>query len=170
LAHERLDEEVSKFNLTTPDGFSSFLNMQFCALQTLSVLDRSAKADVVISDLVERAALDLGKLGSSPRKSSATIEPVHPLAIEYAVAGSRLGSQLLKKRWEAASHPKVRRANAYFSAPSHIDMWASFCDTTEAMQATGPLADRIVRDADRIFHIYRECARAPLLTKGAIDA
>lgn len=170
LAHERLDEEVSKFDLTTPRGLLYFLKMQSAALQTLSALKVSAQMGTMIQDLRERAALDIRELGSSTQTSPTAIEPVHPLAIEYAVAGSRLGSQVLKKGWQAATDPQVRRANAYFAAPSYIETWASFCDTTEAMQSTGPLADQIVRDADRIFHMYHECARAPLLTKGAIHA
>ncbi len=170
LAHERLDEEVSRFDLTTPYGFLCFLSMQSSAFQTLSALEVSAQTSTIIRDLSERAARDLRHFGSSSQKPAATIEPVHPLAIEYAVAGSRLGSRLLKKRWQSATDPQVLQASAYFSAPSYIKMWTSFCETTAAMPAAGPLADQIVRDADRIFHMYRECARAPLLKKGAIHA
>lgn len=170
LAHEQLDEEVSRFDLTTPIGFLCFLTMQSAALQTLSALQVSAKAGAMIRDVLERAALDLRQLGSSTQQSPAAIEPVHPLAIDYAIAGSRLGSQLLKKRWQAATDPQVRRASAYFSAPSYIEMWASFCNTTEAMSSSGTLANQIVQDADRIFHLYLECARAPQLTNRAIHA
>ena len=170
LAHELLDDEVSRFDLTTPYGLLCFLNMQSAALQTLAESPVSAQIDAMIRDLRQRAERDLRRLGSSTQKTEATIEPVHLLAIEYAIAGSRLGSQLLKKKWQAATKPQVRRANAYFSAPSYIERWASFCDTTAAMPAAGPLADQIVRDADRIFQMYRECARAPLLVKGATHA
>lgn len=170
LAHERLDEEVSRFDLTTPYGFLCFLSMQSSAFQTLSALELSAQTSAMMRDLSERAARDLRHLGSLTQKPAATIEPVHPLAIDYAIAGSRLGSQLLKKRWQSATDPQVRRASAYFSAPSYIKMWTSFCETTAAMPAAGPFADQIVRDAGRIFHMYLECARAPLLKKGAIHA
>ena len=170
LAHEQLDQEVSRFDLTTPNGLLRFLSMQSAALQTLSASEVSSQMGAMIRDLIERAALDLRQLESSTQKPAAAIEPVHPLAIEYAIAGSRLGSQLLKKRWQAATDPQVRRACAYFSAPSYTDTWARFCDTTETMSSTGPLADQIVRDANRIFHLYRECVRAPSLKKGAIHA
>lgn len=170
LAHERLDEEVSRFDLTTPHGLLCFLNMQCCALETLSALEVYAATDVVIESLLERATLDLRILGSGPQEAPYDLEPVHPLAIDYAIAGSRLGSQLLKKRWQAATDPQVRRASAYFSAPSYIDGWASFCDTAEAMSSASRLADQIVRDADRIFQMYRECARASMLMKGETHA
>ncbi|SFS13804.1 hypothetical protein [Yoonia litorea] len=169
-AHESLDHEVSRFNLTMPDGLMGFLNMQSAALQTLSALDVSAKAEAVIQDLLERATRDLRKLSSSTQTSPAEIEPVHPLAIDYAISGSRLGSRILKKRWQATTNAQVRQADAYFSAPSYIEIWASFCDTAEELSSTGPLADQIVRDADRIFHMYRECARAVTLMKGETHA
>jgi len=167
LAHEQLDQEVSRFDLTTPNGLIGFLDMQSAAFQTLLEFDASAKTEAMIRDLLERATLDLCELRSSAETVPAAIEPVHPLSIDYAVAGSRLGSRLLKKRWQAATDPKVRRARAYFSAPSYIDIWASFCDATEAMQSTGPQADQVVKDANRIFHMYHECARTLMLTKEA---
>ena len=170
MAHEKLDAEVSKFDLTTPYGLLQFLNMQSRALQSLLALQASAKADVMIRELLERAALDLRQLGSSTQLSPAAIEPVHPLAIDYVIAGSRLGSQLLKKRWQAATDPQVRRASAYFSGPGYIEIWASFCETAEATPSAGTFADQIVRDADRILHMYLECAHAPSLMKGATHA
>ncbi|WP_460077113.1 biliverdin-producing heme oxygenase [Roseibium sp. ROS1] len=170
LSHEVLDKEVSRFDLTTSDGFLCFLGMQSHALQALAALEVSAKTKSVLADLHERAEQDLRGLGSSIKKTPFEIGPLHPLAVDYALAGSRLGSQVLKRRWQAAKNPQVRRASAYFSAPSYIELWTSFCGATEAMTSSGPLADRIVKDAERVLQFYRECARAPQLTEGAINA
>ena len=168
VSHERLDEEVSRFDLTTPGGLCRFLRMQSEALQALAALAVSANTKPVVCDLLERADQDLRRLGSLSLKRLCEIESLHPIAVDYAIAGSRFGSQLLKKRWQTATNQQVRRADAYFSAASYIGMWTSFCNATEAMSSSGPLADQIVQDANWIFHLYLKCARAPQQTNRAI--
>lgn len=170
LLHEKLDREVSEFDLTTPGGLSGFIRMQFSALQAFNSSQMLADTGAMVQDLCERAALDLRALDASVQPSPYELGAVEPLAVEYVVAGSRLGSQLLKKRWQRATNQQVRRASAYFSAPSYIEIWAAFCERTEAMSSCDPLADRIVQDANNVFNMYYECARASRLVKGTIHA
>ena len=144
--------------------------MQSAALRaTLPRAQGAATRDCIV-DLSARADSDLCTLGVSPVANVVEMPPLHPLAIDYVIAGSRLGTQVLRQRWRAATDPAVRAAASYFSAPGYIDLWKSFCDTSGAMPAVGVIADRIVSDADRVLAMYLACARAANTTKGAVDA
>ena len=169
-SHEELDREVSSFDLTRPDGFACFLRMQATALNTLRGNIMSQASAEMVCDLLERAEADLRQLGYPVDERQMKLDVVHPMAIDYVIAGSRLGTQILKKRWFSATDAKVRSAASYFCAPSYIEAWAAFRANAEKMPSTGPLADQIIRDTDRIFQIYRECARASFKGVGIVHA
>ncbi|MEJ6395956.1 hypothetical protein V8J82_22045 [Gymnodinialimonas sp. 2305UL16-5] len=170
MSHEELDKEVSTFDLTTPDGLLCFLQMQATVLKTLALHPISQMSIDMVNDLLERVGSDLLQLECSDRERLLDLDTLNPISIDYVVAGSRLGTLVLKKRWLSAKSLTVRRATAYFSTPGYIETWAAFCVTAEDMAATGPLADQIVRDTDRVFQFYRECARAPQTRHGAVHA
>lgn len=158
-SHEALDEVVSGFDLATPTGFVRFLQMQVAALGAIAPHAPAAATNVVVSDLLTFACRDLRTMGQALPPPVAMVTAPHALAIDYVVAGSRLGTQVLRQRWQSAQHAQIRRADAYFAAPSHIDIWQSFCATTGAMPASGDLADQIVGDAETLFDLYQVCAR-----------
>lgn len=169
VMHNQVDAMVSEFDLTTVDGLSCLLRMQSAALGLIIPHTTEAQSSYAIRDLHERAVSDLRQLKEEvvlPYDQS--VEALHPYAIDYVIAGSRLGSQILKKRWLSATDDRVRQADAYFSAPSYIEVWKSFCVSAEEMQPDGEVADQIVRDADRIFQLYQASARAAPLSQRVI--
>lgn len=169
-AHDSLDHLVSQFDLATPLGLSCFLQMQSIALRSIAPHAAGAVTFGAVQDLLERAAADLSALGRPDQQTRMIAGPLHPFAIDYVIAGSRLGTQVLRKRWQSASDAHVRQADAYFSAPSYIELWKSFCTSAQETYPSGPVADKVVHDADRLFGLYLECARISKATNGAIHA
>ncbi|WP_220747897.1 MULTISPECIES: hypothetical protein [Jannaschia] len=127
-----------------------------------------ASSRPVIADLLDRASEDLRSLGVQPGRSPQplSVRP-HPVAIDYIVLGSRLGTKVLKRRWLAATDAQVRGAGTYFAAPDAATQWRAFCERTAGMAAHDPDADQIVNDANAIFRHYQACARHVNSTWGA---
>lgn len=169
-SHEDLDRTVSRFDLRTRDGFELFLQMQSVALRAIAPHAAQSTIAECIDDLLARAETDLRAIGAWAHRDAMEVGSLHPLAIDYVIAGSRLGTKVLRTRWLDADDPDVRQADAYFSVPSYIELWKSFCETANAMPSAGDVADQIVCDADRIFKLYHMCALAPQMTKGEVHA
>ena len=156
--HARLDSAISTADVATRSGFVRFMQTHEAAFRALDSVARSPQ----LHDLADRAARDLQSLGAEavvlPRIEAA----LDPWAVEYVVQGSRLGTKVLKRRWQESTDPQVRAASAYFDAPSDPAAWRSTCDALDALPAKGAEADRIVADARRIFDIFSDAlARAP---------
>lgn len=159
--HATLDSQISAFDLRTRTGFASFLRIQHGGLSALHHAGAGDLTRDAIADLQDRARLDLLTLGVPPLTRAETLPgDLHPLAVDYVIAGSRLGSQLLHKRWLSSDDTAVRAASAYFSAPGHIDLWKAFCGRAAALPAEGPESDRILRHAAAIFALFGHHAAA----------
>lgn len=169
-AHEQLDDMVSDFDLTTQRGLACFLQMQIRAFSSLQPHAYGTACQGALGDLTYRANCDLARFEQQAQSPVQIAGSLHPHAIDYVVAGSRLGTQVLKKRWLATTDDRVREADAYFSAPAYIGVWKAFCAAAEAMSATGTIADTIIDDVHRIFALYKECARASQSERGTIVA
>ncbi|MEL6957859.1 MAG: biliverdin-producing heme oxygenase [Pseudomonadota bacterium] len=164
--HHALDQRVSSYDLTTPSGFMCFLTMQVTALRSIEPHAKDAASYNAIQDLRARAQADLHHF-DQPRPMGRAIKAPSALAVDYMIGGSRLGTQVLKRRWQDARDPLVRKASAYFTAPSYIDLWQGFCATAERIPPYGAVADRIVNDVDDLFSFYVECSHAFAATERA---
>lgn len=157
--HAALDARLSTLDLSQREGFVRFLQIQASALRALEPISKTAQSAPAIADLRARAETDLRQLQSTdPVMPAPATAPIVPLAIDYVIAGSQLGSKILKKRWNGASDPHVRQASAYFSAPSYISHWREFCETADGMTSIGDAADQIVAGAFTVFDVYARCA------------
>lgn len=157
--HHRLDALVSEFDLTRHEGMRHFLLMQARMLGGLRVRATGALSADMIADLHDRAVHDLGDLQVDRHAMTAVQVPsLHPSAIDYVMAGSRLGTTILKQRWEAAGDPDLRKIDRYFSAPHYREVWQAFCQVAGQMPADSREADLICADATRLFSCYAVCA------------
>lgn len=156
-SHAILDGLVSAFDIADRRGLAGFLGMQWSVLSCLHPAAAGAATAPVIEDLLHRAAHDLAHLRHPlPPRAATPLRP-HPLAIDYVVAGSRLGAAVLRERWRASGDPAVQRAGAYFSAPAYLEHWRAFCATAEGVRAAE--ATGIVQDAVALFELHIRCAR-----------
>lgn len=158
-AHTALDQHVSQLDLQTLSGLKRYVCMYATALEgLLAVVDASPTRDA-IADLHARSKRDLNHLGGATCSQSIGFTP-DPLAVDYVVLGSRLGSAVLKKRWNGASDRAVLAVNALFSAPSYLPLWNAFCDQL-AHSATSPAAaNRVIQHANALFAFFDRCIPA----------
>ncbi|MEX0337627.1 MAG: biliverdin-producing heme oxygenase [Arenibacterium sp.] len=170
-SHAALDALVSGFDLATSKGLAGFMAMQAGALSKLAPLVEHAQCEALIRHLRDLVARDLVTL----KTRAVRVEPKwastpHQVAIDYVIIGSRLGTQVLQKRWAASTDAQAQAADAYFSAPSFVELWRQFCDRNTGLPAIGPYADRIVSDANQVFDFYHACAVAAQHETGTVDA
>ncbi len=160
-SHEALDMLMSGFDLARIEGLHGFLATQQLALSQIENVADAADSRRAICIIREAAETDIKALGgkSVVSRPCLNFSPT-PLAIDYIIAGSRLGSIVLKKRWLAAKDPTVRSACAYFTAPDFLQLWRAFCQRAQSIDGAGAQADRIVGDAARLFDFYAACTGA----------
>lgn len=161
--HASLDSRLSVLDLTSTDGLAGFLALQAAALPRMAVAAGTARTAGMRDDLAECARCDLRLLGVSERETATgPAVPVHALAMDYVILGSRLGTAVLRRHWAASRDARVRQARHYFEAPARPDLWREFCRETGEMTATGAEADRVVADVRDLFALYDDCAEGVL--------
>lgn len=149
--HACLDRAISTIDIATRAGFVRFMQTHQGAFRAVD----AAAPLPALRDLADRAGRDLDQLGAPEAPAPDGAGPLDPLAVDYVLQGSRLGTKVLKRRWQASDDPEVRAADAYFDAPIDPGGWRATCDALAGQSASGPVADRIVTDALRIFDIFR---------------
>ena len=167
--HAALDEQVTRLDQAGADGYARFLLLQWRLFAALEPVSQSAACAPVIRGLKQRAGMDLERLGRAADAPELPLVP-HPLAVDYLVSGSRLGTQVLRKRWLERGLPEVIYACEYLSAPSYTEYWRGFTARAEALPAEGAAADRVVEDATGLFGFCLECIFAESAKGRAIHA
>lgn len=92
--------------------------------------------------------------GGQPARAHPLSGPLDPLAIDYMVAGSRLGTKILHKTWAASAHPAVLRANSYFGQEIDATLWPQTCQALTSVNASSARADKVVADTRRLFKMF----------------
>ncbi|MCD1619265.1 hypothetical protein ACFSDD_07445 [Salipiger marinus] len=81
-----------------------------------------------------------------------------PLAAEYIATGSRLGTEVLRRRLTEAGHAPLPRSFTATQAPAE---WRALCTLLDGIDPASPRAARICADARRAFQIFALAAQAP---------
>ena len=153
--HERVDRSCSFLDLAQPDGLRTFLRAQLSVL--LSVRCRPGHHATAVQDLGSRMAAaletDLHDLDGCP------VAPVgecrlNATAMFYMLLGSGLGTRVLRRRWLEATDPAVTTAGRYLGLLPPHGAWRHLCEELAERPAEGADADRIVRDAGRLFDLH----------------
>lgn len=151
--HHALDTRLSLCDLTTPDGLARFLKATEHGLAPLAATQ--APSAPLAADLVARLHADLATLGHDPLPPATPLRAdLSPWAVDYVVLGSRLGTSVLARQWQAATDAGVRAADRYFSAPPQPRAWRDFCGQTGNMSPIGETADRAMDDILDIFQLF----------------
>ena len=155
--HARLDAAVGRADLLSVDGYAAFLAMNARAFGALA--ESGAKGELATNDMLDALALaattDLGTMGH-PRPTTTTLRPVLPLAVDYVVLGSRLGTRVLRRTWQSAEDARVLAADRYFGQPEHTDLWRTLCRDLSAMPGNDPKAQAILDDVMALFALFLE--------------
>lgn len=179
-AHDRVDEAFAGFDLTQPEGLQGFLQAHALALLAIAPEENQesgsgAGADpaylhqLIREDLATLSSAlgsrsgdpempDLGAAKSTAQRTHPA--GYHPVSIDYVLLGSRLGMQVLRRRWQLSEDAAVRQASGYISLPSVSGEWRALCSRLAAQPSEGPEADRIVTDALYIFEVFENAAKS----------
>lgn len=111
-------------------------------------------SDGTIKDLMDRLDRDLGPASQTP----AAPPRLEPLAVDYLVLGSRLGTEVLRRDMQTRA-PDVPLP-AYFQAPPVSAEWRRLCAELDAVAPDGAEAARIEFDVRRGFGIFSSAALA----------
>lgn len=148
--HQQLDDLVTRLDLGQVDDLARFFRMHLACFDGMAV----HSADHRLRDMITALRSDLVALGCADRPAPVALAPVHPLAVDYILAGSRMGTKVLRKRWARSDNPLVQAACNYFSLDSTPGEWADTCARLNTVQTTSVAADQIVRDSRMIFERF----------------
>ena len=154
--HDLLDRSITTLDIAQLHDFKVFLEIHhYCFVVMRSrALDQGLSTSV-LADMIDRLAADL-EIVSGGRHSFDLPVPaaLDPLSIDYMVAGSRLGSKILRKRWGASTDPCVQRANSYFCQTDDPKLWPETCRALSAVPSGSARADAIVEDTRTQFQLF----------------
>lgn len=154
--HDELDAMFAALDLGHADGFARFVGVHLaCFEMMLEQADHGSTSQCLLRDMVDGLTLDADLLGSGRLQTDAKLEKTpDPLAVDYVVAGSRLGSKVLFKRWAAATDPAVQRANNYFGLDSDASFWRVTCDRLAGIAPDSDRAQEITQDTKMLFELF----------------
>jgi len=154
--HDRLDQMITTLDIAQLADFKVFLKMHHCCF----VVMRSRAMDQGLSTsalpgMIDSLAADLKVVFGDRHPVDLPIPAaLDPLSIDYMVAGSRLGSAILRKRWQTSTDPCVQRANTYFGQPVDPTLWPETCRALSAVPTGSARADAIVKDTKTQFQLF----------------
>ena len=165
--HARLDDLFSALDITRRADYARFISVHLAVFEVLR--PHLSPAGLTRPQLLAGLAClqrDLATLGERRLETEAghgEANGLDPLAVDYVVAGSRLGLKVLKTRWAGSADPLVRAAGAYFTQPFAASPWPKVCRALSKVPVDSARAGAITRDTKRIFDLfaatYRSAAR-----------
>ncbi|EYD73058.1 hypothetical protein [Limimaricola hongkongensis] len=158
--HARLDACFSRFDLTTRPGLSGFLAAHRTAFAAIRPAPGGLTGALLLDRMIAAIDADLGVLDHAPDAGPAPLRLTRSMAQDYVLLGSRLGSQLLRRRWAAARDPVLLAAGAYLSLPPMAQDWRAFCDRAGALPDQGTEADLVVHEAGQLFDLFLAAGQA----------
>ena len=163
--HDHLDRLISTLDVADRGGFQSFLQLHLsCFLVMQSRLSDGCRCREMLGQMVCDLKNDLNAISADPRITQAELPmDIDPLAIDYIVAGSRLGTMVLCKEWARSTDPVVRRANGYFGRINDASLWHETCHALTDVPIHGARASVIVSETRLLFKLFSEVFDALVL-------
>ncbi|WP_406870658.1 hypothetical protein ABEB22_01160 [Thioclava sp. 'Guangxiensis'] len=157
-AHASIDTAFSTLDLTEDGDYRIFLRAHHDALMQMARAMQGqppSAGTALLADLLAAIGTDLRELDGPPASPTAPppTAPLHPLAFDYILFGSRLGNQVLAKRRVKALAAKGRTesANRYLCHPFDPRLWQSFLHQATNIPVENRQTDCIIADAERCF-------------------
>ena len=156
--HARLDDLFSALDITRRVDYARFIGVHLAVFEVLR--PHLAPASLTRPQLLAGLAClrrDLATLGQRRLETQAghgEADGLDPLAVDYVVAGARLGLKVLQARWAGSADPLVRAAGAYFTQPNAASPWPKVCRALSKLPLDSARAGAITRDTRRIFNLF----------------
>lgn len=154
--HDRVDRIFSDIDIGCASGFAFFCRAHLSCFTAFSQrMTAAARGRMLLDGMIDGLERDLGVLGIVPAAAVTPLPgPIDPLAIDYLVAGSRMGSRVLRKRWLASTDPTVRAAGAYFGLEDDPAFWQDTCAALAEIDPNSQRAQIILRDVRTLFNLF----------------
>lgn len=157
--HDSVDSLFSRLDFQHYDDYVRFLALQ---AQGFGVLREQADAQCLTARLLHQMcaalATDLEALGQALGvRASPDLGLRHrpdPIAIDYVVAGSRLGAQVLARRWAGSKDQRVRSAGSYLGLPTDASLWRAVCAGLSEIDPDSDRAKQVQNDVCAIFDLF----------------
>lgn len=165
--HDALDDLLSSLDIAQHEDFSSFAEIHLVCFQKIhGCANGVGYALQLLSDMVRCLRSDLAVLGHpSSSTPPAPYPTLDPLAVDYIVAGSRLGSKVLKKRWLMSDDATVQGADSYFSLAVDASFWPDTCRKLDEISPGSARAAAIIKDTQAMFDLFSTAYNDTIKTK-----
>ncbi|MDC0737838.1 hypothetical protein N6L24_06085 [Cognatishimia sp. SS12] len=163
-SHKILDAQITQLCQEGAAGYRRFIVTQWQLFSALSQVS-GAKTQPVSMELAARALADLRVMKINADERPLPFAP-HPLAVDYLVAGSRLGNQILRRMWRDAGVTSQSTADAYLSAPDYLEHWRGFLAAAETMPPEPEVVLNIVENAIQLFNFCADLLNAQSTEEG----
>ncbi|MBN7783774.1 hypothetical protein JYP51_02515 [Ponticoccus gilvus] len=164
--HEAAEAAFAPLTADLGQGLRGFLCAQRQAFATLVAARVPAAAQIsrqITLDLLDRLDRDLGPRTDTPQDPP----PLDPLAVDYLVLGSRLGTEVLRRRL-LDEMPDVTLP-MYFRAPPATAEWQRVCAALDRVALNSAHAARLEIDVRRGFDIFAAAAYEACDGHGSIE-
>lgn len=158
--HDALEAQFAPFMAAPERHLSWFLATQYAALGAL-LASRPLSAEGMISgllltELVGRLRFDLENRGVIAPAIKSADETLDPMAIDYLVLGSRLGTETMRRRL-FADHQR-EAIPQYFLIGTMPELWQRHCAELNAIDAGSVRAAKVIHDTKSGFALFARAA------------
>ncbi|WP_236638307.1 heme oxygenase-like domain-containing protein [Mangrovicoccus ximenensis] len=157
VQHQRTETAFAAFTEAMPGRLTWFLAAQRAGLAAL--LESCDAPDLasrhMIADLLRRLDADLAGRGAR-HEGVAPAGPLDPLAVDYIVLGSRLGTEVMRRALAQRLSPQ--EMPTYFAAPDARPLWKAHCAELEEIWPDSDRAGQIIADAELGFELFQLAA------------
>ena len=171
--HARLDDLFSALDITRRVDYARFIGVHLAVFEVLR--PHLSPAGLTRPQLLAGLAClqrDLATLGQRRLETQARhgeADGLEPLAVDYVVAGSRLGLKVLQAHRAGSADPLVRAAGAYFTQPNAASPWPKVCRALSKVPVDSARASAITRDTRRIFNLFAAAYGSAARVKGVSE-
>ena len=160
--HMRIDNAFSDIDISARDGLALFLAVHgACFSAMLDAAEDRSNRQAFLTEMILCIKRDLNVLGASTGDIDIpNLGQLDQLALDYMIEGSRLGSQVLKRRWATSTDQQVIAAKSYFSLEPISGHWRDVCKQLSNVPINSQRAARIVTDTQALFDVFYAVFRA----------
>lgn len=156
--HERTEAVFACFLDAPQEYLTGYLAAQRSALGAMQAKSDSAappRCFDILNDLLARLDHDLPHTHLPPMFAD-SLSPLDPLAVDYLVLGSRMGTEVIRRRCFPTA--ELNDIPTYFTQASHADIWHAHCADLDSLDPLSDRAARVLRDAEVGFRIFHRAA------------
>lgn len=165
-AHDALDQMFAPFQSDPATHLNHFLAVQLAGFSTL--LAACPECDAPVAAMLRKAKSALAQDVADRACYVPQLPPpygLHPLAVAYLSIGSRLGTEVLRRRLTDAG---IAPMPLYFTPEPYQTDWRQLCATLRAAPADDVLADLVVQDVLTGFKLFTLAATLACQDEGDV--